>query len=107
MPDVNIFIAFGAGLLSFISPCVLPLYPAFLSYITGMSIEEINTNQKSFNKKSLIHTIAFLVGFSLVFIVIGFSTNFVSRSEEHTSELQSRGHLVCRLLLEKKKIHIL
>ena len=78
MPDVNIFIAFGAGLLSFISPCVLPLYPAFLSYITGMSIEEINTNQKSFNKKSLIHTIAFLVGFSLVFIVIGFSTNFVS-----------------------------
>src|SRR5690625_7142780 len=78
MPDVNIFIAFGAGLLSFISPCVLPLYPAFLSYITGMSIEEINTNQKSFNKKSLIHTIAFLVGFLLVFIVICFSNKFVS-----------------------------
>lgn len=78
MTDVNIFLAFGAGLLSFISPCVLPLYPAFLSYITGMSVEEINTNQKSFNKKSLIHTIAFLVGFSLIFIVIGFSTNFIS-----------------------------
>lgn len=78
MPDVNIFIAFGAGLLSFISPCVLPLYPAFLSYITGMSVEEINKNQKSFNKKSLIHTICFLIGFSSIFIVIGFSTNFIS-----------------------------
>src|SRR5690625_3587708 len=78
MPEVNILIAFGAGLLSFISPCVLPLYPAFLSYITGMSVEEINTNQKTFNKKALIHTIAFLIGFSLVFIVIGFSTNYIA-----------------------------
>ncbi|MFZ0476326.1 MAG: cytochrome c biogenesis protein CcdA, partial [Halobacillus sp.] len=38
MSEINIFIAFGAGFLSFISPCVLPLYPAFLSYITGMSV---------------------------------------------------------------------
>jgi len=44
--EINIFLAFGAGFLSFISPCVLPLYPAFLSYITGMSVSEINEENK-------------------------------------------------------------
>ncbi|MEH7730404.1 cytochrome c biogenesis protein CcdA, partial [Bacillus safensis] len=39
MTDLNYFLAFGAGFLSFISPCCLPLYPAFLSYITGVSID--------------------------------------------------------------------
>jgi len=75
--EINIFIAFGAGFLSFISPCVLPLFPAFLSYITGMSVSEIKDN-KQFNSKSVIHTILFLLGFSSVFIMIGFSTSFVA-----------------------------
>lgn len=78
LSDINVFIAFGAGFLSFISPCVLPLFPAFLSYITGMSVSEIRDDNKMLNRKSLMHTIAFLLGFSSIFIMIGFSTSFIS-----------------------------
>jgi len=78
MEEINLFIAFGAGFLSFVSPCVLPLFPAFLSYITGMSVSELSEDNKMLTKKSLLHTIMFLIGFSAVFIMIGFSTNIVA-----------------------------
>ncbi len=78
MGEINIFLAFGAGFLSFVSPCVLPLFPAFLSYITGMSVSELSEDNKMLTKKSMIHTILFLLGFSAVFIMIGFSTNIVA-----------------------------
>lgn len=78
MSDINVFIAFGAGFLSFISPCVLPLFPAFISYITGMSVNELKDDNKMLNKKSILHTIFFLLGFSSIFIMIGFTTSFVS-----------------------------
>jgi cytochrome c-type biogenesis protein len=77
MTDVNIFLALGAGFLSFISPCCLPLYPAFLSYITGMSVGELKTENAMLQKRSLLHTIFFLLGFSAIFIAIGFGTSFV------------------------------
>src|SRR3954468_21246924 len=77
MHGVNIFIAIGAGFLSFISPCCLPLYPAFLSYITGMSVGELKTENAMLQKRSLLHTIFFLLGFSAIFIAIGFGTSFV------------------------------
>ncbi|WP_193063956.1 cytochrome c biogenesis CcdA family protein [Oceanobacillus oncorhynchi] len=78
MNEINIFLAFGAGFLSFISPCTLPLYPAFLSYITGMSISEIKEENKRMNKRALLHTIFFLIGFSSIFIMIGFTASFIS-----------------------------
>ncbi|RPF55904.1 cytochrome c biogenesis CcdA family protein [Aquisalibacillus elongatus] len=71
--DVNIFLAFGAGFLSFISPCVLPLYPVFLSYVTGMSVEELKTENAMLRKRSMLHTLFFLIGFSSIFIMLGFS----------------------------------
>lgn len=77
MGEISILIAFGAGIISFVSPCVLPLYPAFLSYITGMSIDEVNNDKKTINRNSLLHTIFFLLGFSLVFILIGFSATYI------------------------------
>ncbi|MFC0299635.1 cytochrome c biogenesis CcdA family protein [Virgibacillus soli] len=77
MSEINIFIAFGAGFLSFISPCVLPLYPAFLSYITGMSVSEIREENKMINKKSLLHTTCFLIGFSSIFVILGFATSAI------------------------------
>lgn len=77
MSDINLLIAFGAGVLSFVSPCVIPLYPAFLSYITGMSVEEISKDNKMLNRKSMIHTILFLLGFSSIFIVLGFGATYV------------------------------
>src|SRR5699024_8542175 len=78
MTEVNLFIAFGAGFLSFISPCVLPLFPAFLSYITGMSVSEINDENQKMTRRSLIHTIFFLLGFSSIFVMIGFTTSFIA-----------------------------
>src|SRR5690625_973032 len=78
LSEINVFIAFGAGFLSFISPCVFPLFPAFLSYITGMSVSELKDDNKGLNRKSILHTIFFLLGFSSIFIMIGFTTSFVS-----------------------------
>ncbi|MFC0274089.1 cytochrome c biogenesis protein CcdA [Metabacillus herbersteinensis] len=77
MTDVNIFLAFGAGFLSFISPCCLPLYPAFLSYITGVSVGELKSDNKLLQKRTLLHTIFFLIGFSVIFIALGFSTSLI------------------------------
>ncbi|MCF3942345.1 cytochrome c biogenesis CcdA family protein [Oceanobacillus alkalisoli] len=78
MSEINIFLAFGAGFLSFVSPCVLPVYPVFLSYITGMSINEMKEDNKKMNRQALLHTIFFLIGFSSIFIAIGFSTSVIS-----------------------------
>lgn len=73
--DINIFLAFGAGFLSFISPCTLPLYPAFLSYITGMSLDELKNDKGMMQKRAILHTLFFLIGFSIIFIAIGFSAS--------------------------------
>lgn len=78
MSEINVFLAFGAGFLSFISPCVLPLYPAFVSYITGMSVGELSQDQNRLNRKSLLHTLFFLIGFCSVFVMLGFSSTLVA-----------------------------
>lgn len=77
MTDINLFLALGAGFLSFISPCCLPLYPAFLSYITGMSVGELKEDNAMLQKRSLLHTIFFLIGFSIIFIFLGYSSTFI------------------------------
>ncbi|MDQ0178512.1 cytochrome c biogenesis CcdA family protein [Bacillus chungangensis] len=77
MTDINIFFALGAGFLSFISPCCLPLYPAFISYITGMSLTELKEENAMFRRRSMLHTLFFLIGFSIVFIALGFTTSFI------------------------------
>jgi len=75
--DINLFIAFGAGLLSFVSPCTLPLYPAFLSYITGMSLDDLQSDSKRMNKSGMLHTLFFLIGFSVIFVALGFASSFL------------------------------
>ena len=77
MGDINIFLAFGAGFLSFISPCCLPLYPAFLSYITGMSVGELKNDNAMMQKRSILHTFFFLIGFSLIFLALGYGSSFI------------------------------
>ncbi|MDK8641232.1 cytochrome c biogenesis protein CcdA [Niallia taxi] len=77
MSDINLFISLGAGFLSFLSPCCLPLYPAFLSYITGMSVDSIKNNAVLRHKNSLLHTIFFLLGFSTIFFALAFSTSLI------------------------------
>lgn len=76
MSDVNVGIAFAAGFASFISPCCLPLYPAYLSYITGVSVTQIKTDTStSMRFKTMSHTLFFILGFSIVFFAIGYGTN--------------------------------
>ncbi|WP_164669977.1 cytochrome c biogenesis CcdA family protein [Virgibacillus doumboii] len=72
--DISIFLAFGAGALTFVSPCVFPLYPAFLSYITGLSVSEIQSGKLKGQRKAIFHTVFFLLGFSIIFLVLGFGT---------------------------------
>lgn len=87
MPEVNIFLALGAGFLSFISPCCLPLYPAFLSYITGMSVGEIKSENAMLQRRSLLHTLCFLIGFSIIFIALGFGTSFLGQFFKNNEDL--------------------
>ena len=69
-------IAFGAGLMSFLSPCVLPLIPGYISYISGQSLQEI-LNQKKINFFPLI---LFCFGFSTVFVILGASASFLGQA---------------------------
>ncbi|RFU68368.1 cytochrome c biogenesis CcdA family protein [Bacillus sp. V59.32b] len=87
MNDVNVFLAFGAGFLSFISPCCLPLYPAFLSYITGMSVGDIKSENAMLQRRSMLHTLFFLLGFSIIFIALGFSASLLGRFFENYQDL--------------------
>jgi cytochrome c-type biogenesis protein len=76
--DVNGYIAFFAGVLSFFSPCVLPLVPSFLIYISGATIHHYSDlSEKKHRKRILLHSIAFIVGFSFVFVSLGFSSSFL------------------------------
>lgn len=77
LTDLNFTLAFGAGLLNFVSPCTLPLYPAFISYITGMSLDELKSSKLGIRKSGILHTLFFLIGFSIIFIFLGFSSSFV------------------------------
>jgi cytochrome c-type biogenesis protein len=77
MADINYLLALGAGFLSFISPCCLPLYPAFLSYITGVSTSDVKSNKSMISTKAVTHTLFFLVGFSMIFIALGYGTSFL------------------------------
>ncbi|MBW2449362.1 MAG: cytochrome c biogenesis protein CcdA [Deltaproteobacteria bacterium] len=70
--------AFVAGLLSFFSPCVLPLIPAYFTFITGFSIEELTEEYHSkIRWKVFFSTILFVLGFSLVFILLGASASYL------------------------------
>ncbi|WP_019909634.1 cytochrome c biogenesis CcdA family protein [Paenibacillus sp. HW567] len=74
MSNLNAGIAFAAGVASFISPCCLPLYPSYLSYITGLSVQELRSGggRKEVRFRTLTHTLAFILGFSAVFYTLGF-----------------------------------
>ena len=67
--------SFLAGIFSFFSPCILPLIPSYLTYITGVSLDELKNDKK---QKAFIHTMFFVLGFSIVFVFVGafFSTTF-------------------------------
>lgn len=63
--------AFVAGLLSFFSPCVLPLVPAYFTFITGFSLEELHVGGGAVRRRVILATLAYVLGFSLVFVLLG------------------------------------
>jgi len=73
MPELSIAIAFVAGIVSFIAPCVLPIIPGFLSYLAGASLGESQTKRKEIFLNSLF----FVIGFSLVFALLGVALNTI------------------------------
>jgi cytochrome c-type biogenesis protein len=78
--DISIWLAFGAGVLSFISPCTLPLYPAYLSYISGVSVQDLKSNKNvKLRSKVVLHTLFFLLGISTIYFALGLSATFMGQ----------------------------
>jgi len=76
--DVTYPVALFYGLLSFFSPCVLPLIPSYFCFITGLSLEKLTSvSNAALRRKILISTLAFVTGFSLVFIALGASASYL------------------------------
>ncbi len=79
--EVTWWLAFGAGVLSFVSPCCLPLYPSYISYITGVSVSQLTDRSQSFQirRATMLHTLFFIFGFSVIFYALGFSVSWLGR----------------------------
>ena len=79
MPDLSVLVAFAAGLLSFLSPCVLPLWPSYVSFLTGMSADEIQGRSPRVRRVAVGHSVAFVLGFTLVFLALGASATLLGQ----------------------------
>jgi cytochrome c-type biogenesis protein len=79
--QIGLFAAFSAGLLSFVSPCVLPLVPSYISYISGLSIDQLSKAEERsrFRKEIVVNSLLFIFGFSAVFIAFGASASLVGQ----------------------------
>lgn len=87
MTEVSYIVAFGAGMLSFFSPCVLPLVPAYIANLAGATAIDSKTRISHF--PALLHSIAFVIGFSIIFILLGASVGLVGTAiTAHTNLLQ-------------------
>jgi len=80
MSQIGYITAFLGGLLSFLSPCVLPLIPSYVSFITGISFDDFKTGDKArIRRLTLINSFAFVFGFSTVFVLLGVSSSYVGK----------------------------
>jgi len=73
--SLGVVISFTAGLLSFLSPCVLPLIPSYVTFVTGLSLEDVQRSRKT----ALVHALFFVAGFSLIFLALGATATAVGR----------------------------
>jgi cytochrome c-type biogenesis protein len=72
---VGFAVAFGAGLLSFLSPCVLPLIPSYITFVTGLSLEDVSKSRHI----AIVHSLLFVLGFTLVFLAMGATATTLGR----------------------------
>lgn len=115
-PSLGIAVAFLAGLLSFLSPCVLPLVPSYIGFLTGLTLDEMSGRRRL----AFTHALLFVVGFSLVFLLLGASATALGRALKfHEVWLQRVGGvliiffgLVCLgvfkfgFMLQDKRLHL-
>ena len=85
--DGSIPIAFGAGFLSFFSPCILPLIPAYIMYITGVNMEDELEKKRLF---ALTRTMGFVIGFTIIFLIMGTSASFLGKLFIRNKEVFSK-----------------
>jgi cytochrome c-type biogenesis protein len=75
-PTFGVLIAFSAGLLSFLSPCVLPLIPSYVTFITGLSLDDVQSARRT----ALVHGMLFVLGFTLIFMAMGAGATLLGQS---------------------------
>lgn len=100
-PEVTYIGAFIAGLLSFLSPCVFPLIPSYVMYITGMSYADMLAEHPShiIRQKSILHSLCFICGFTVVFVLLGASATYIgSFLHEHAALIRKVGGILLVLL---------
>ena len=99
--EVTYIGAFIAGLLSFLSPCVLPLIPSYITYITGISFADLQAEHPShvIRQKSILHSLSFICGFTAVFVLLGASATFIgSFLSENATVIRKIGGILLVLL---------
>ena len=122
MKDVSFPLAFLAGIMSFLSPCVLPLLPSYVSFITGVSFEDLTTgsDRRKIRYLTITNSLAFILGFSTVFIALGASSSAVGKFMFEYQEwirigggiliivfgLFVAGFLKMDFLMRDKKVHL-
>lgn len=92
--NINFAGAFIAGLLSFLSPCVLPLIPSYVTYITGLSFADLKAEHPSHKvrQQTILHSLSFIAGFTAVFVLLGASATFLGGFlQEHMNLLRKTG----------------
>jgi cytochrome c-type biogenesis protein len=99
--EVTYFGAFIAGLLSFLSPCVLPLIPSYITYLTGLSFADLQSEHPTHKVRqtAMLHSLAFILGFTVVFVLLGASATLVgSFLNQHAGFLRKAGGILIILL---------
>ena len=89
--SLGLFVAFTAGLLSFLSPCVLPLVPSYATFITGMSLDELEKAESTRTRRAIFtHGLLFVLGFTAVFLALGASATFLGALLNYASDWVQR-----------------
>lgn len=82
--EIGFAVAFAAGMLSFLSPCVLPLVPSYVSFVAGVGLEELEAGDPDVRRTALVHSLLFVAGFSAIFMALGASASFLGQLlQEH------------------------
>ena len=77
--EIGFAVAFAAGVLSFLSPCVLPLVPSYVSFVAGVGVEELEAGDSEVQRTAFLHSLVFVLGFSAVFMGLGASASYLGQ----------------------------